>query len=84
MAHPDPESTSIILQILLLVFLTALNAFFSASEMALVSLSRSRVEQKASEGDEQYQYLLSVIDNPTHFRSSWDYLLEYRSGGKFG
>lgn len=46
MAHPDPESTSIILQILLLVFLTALNAFFSASEMALVSLSRSRVEQK--------------------------------------
>lgn len=69
MAHPDPESTSIILQILLLVFLTALNAFFSASEMALVSLSRSRVEQKASEGDEQYQYLLSVIDNPTHFLS---------------
>ena len=70
MAHPDPESTSIILQIVLLVFLTALNAFFSASEMALVSLSRSRVEQKASEGDEQYQYLLSVIDNPTHFLST--------------
>ena len=70
MAHTDPESTSIILQILLLVFLTALNAFFSASEMALVSLSRSRVEQKASEGDEQYQYLLSVIDNPTHFLST--------------
>lgn len=70
MAQPDPESTSIILQILLLVFLTALNAFFSASEMALVSLSRSRVEQKASEGDEQYQYLLSVIDNPTHFLST--------------
>ena len=70
MAHPDPESTSIILQIFLLVFLTALNAFFSASEMALVSLSRSRVEQKASEGDEQYQYLLSVIDNPTHFLST--------------
>ena len=38
--------------------------------MALVSLSRSRVEQKASEGDEQYQYLLSVIDNPTHFLST--------------
>lgn len=70
MAHPDPESTSIILQIFLLVFLTALNAFFSASEMALVSLSRSRVEQKASEGDEKYQYLLSVIDNPTHFLST--------------
>ena len=70
MAHPDPESTSVILQILLLVFLTALNAFFSASEMALVSLSRSRVEQKASEGDESYQYLLGVIDNPTHFLST--------------
>lgn len=70
MAHPDPESSSVILQILLLVFLTALNAFFSASEMALVSLSRSRVEQKASEGDSKYQYLLRVVDNPTHFLST--------------
>lgn len=42
MSNPDPESVSILLQILLLIFLTALNAFFSASEMAMVSLSRRK------------------------------------------
>lgn len=70
MSHPDPESLSILLNLLLLVFLTALNAFFSASEMALVSLNRSRVEQRASEGDKAYANLLNVIDNPTRFLST--------------
>ena len=70
MPNPDPESTSILLQILFLIFLTALNAFFSASEMALVSLNHSRVEQRASEGDKRYLNLLQVIDNPTRFLST--------------
>ena len=45
----DP-SQNLVLQFVLLLILTLLNAFFSASEMALVSLNRSRVEQKAEEG----------------------------------
>lgn len=47
----DPVSQPLYFQFLLLFVLTLLNAFFSASEMALVSLNRSRVEQKAAEGD---------------------------------
>lgn len=47
----DPVSQPLVIQFLLLVVLTLLNAFFSASEMALVSLNRSRVEQKAADGD---------------------------------
>ncbi len=70
MPNPDPEIYSIISQILLLIFLTALNAFFSASEMALVSLNHSRIEQRASEGDKQYLNLLKVIDDPTRFLST--------------
>ena len=46
----DPGSQTIYIQLLVLLLLTLLNAFFSASEMALVSLNRSRVEQKAAEG----------------------------------
>lgn len=46
----DP-SQNLVLQFVLLLILTLLNAFFSASEMALVSLNRSRVEQKAEEGN---------------------------------
>lgn len=66
----DPGSQTIYLQILLLLVLTLLNAFFSATEMALVSLNRSRVEQKAAEGEKKYIRLLGVLENPNHFLST--------------
>ncbi|MBF7094816.1 HlyC/CorC family transporter [Streptococcus sp. HF-1907] len=66
----DPSSQSLLLQLLLLLVLTLLNAFFSASEMAMVSLSRSRVEQKAEEGNKKYQRLLDVLENPNNFLST--------------
>ncbi|MCC9697189.1 HlyC/CorC family transporter, partial [Streptococcus agalactiae] len=49
---------------------TLFNAFFSASEMALVSLNRSKVEQKAEEGDKRYRRLLDVLENPNNFLST--------------
>ena len=49
----DPGSQDLILQFVLLFVLTLLNAFFSATEMSMVSLNRSRVEQKAEEGDKK-------------------------------
>lgn len=66
----DPSSQDLLLQFVLLVVLTFLNAFFSATEMALVSLSRSRVEQKAEEGDKRYIRLLKILENPNHFLST--------------
>ena len=66
----DPSSQDLLLQFLLLVVLTLFNAFFSATEMAMVSLSRSRVEQKAEEGDKRYIRLLKVLENPNHFLST--------------
>lgn len=65
----DP-SQNLVLQFVLLLILTLLNAFFSASEMALVSLNRSRVEQKAEEGDKRFIRLLSVLENPNNFLST--------------
>ena len=44
--------------------------FFLSSEMALVSLNRSRVEQKAEEGDKKFIRLLSVLENPNNFLST--------------
>ncbi|MGT2958622.1 hemolysin [Streptococcus bovimastitidis] len=66
----DPVNQPLYLQLLLLIFFTLLNAFFSASEMALVSLSRSRVEQKAADGDKKYIRLLRVLEQPNHFLST--------------
>ncbi|HEM3592523.1 TPA: HlyC/CorC family transporter, partial [Streptococcus suis] len=58
------------LQLLILFLLTLFNAFFSASEMALVSLNRSRVEQKAADGERKYIRLLQVLENPNNFLST--------------
>ncbi|HEM5066712.1 TPA: HlyC/CorC family transporter [Streptococcus suis] len=55
---------------LILFLLTLFNAFFSASEMALVSLNRSRVEQKAADGERKYIRLLQVLENPNNFLST--------------
>ena len=66
----DPGSQDLLIQFLLLLILTFLNAFFSASEMALVSLNRSRVEQKAEDGDKKYIRLLKVLENPNNFLST--------------
>ena len=66
----DPSSQTLLLQALLLLVLTLLNAFFSAAEMAMVSLNRARVEQKAEEGDAKYIRLLKVLENPNHFLST--------------
>ncbi|MFZ2915749.1 MAG: hemolysin family protein [Streptococcus suis] len=66
----DPGSQTIYLQLFILFLLTLFNAFFSASEMALVSLNRSRVEQKAAEGEKKFVRLLSVLENPNNFLST--------------
>ncbi|NQI71810.1 HlyC/CorC family transporter [Streptococcus suis] len=66
----DPGSQTIYLQLFILFILTLFNAFFSASEMALVSLNRSRVEQKAAEGEKKFVRLLTVLENPNNFLST--------------
>lgn len=66
----DPGSQTIYIKLLILLLLTLLNAFFSASEMALVSLNRSRVDQKAEEGDKRFIRLQRVLENPNNFLST--------------
>lgn len=68
--NADPESQSLLAQILLLIFLTLINAFLAASEIAVVSVNKNRVEQKAEEGNVKSQKLLKIIDNPTNFLST--------------
>lgn len=68
--NADPDSQSLIAQILLLIVLTLVNAFLAASEMSLVSINRNRVEQKAEEGNVKSQKLLKILENPTNFLST--------------
>lgn len=68
--NADPESQSLLAQILLLIVLTLINAFLAASEIAMVSVNKNRLEQKAEEGNVKSQKLLKILENPTNFLST--------------
>lgn len=68
--NADPESQSLLAQILLLIVLTLINAFLAASEIAVVSINKNRIEQKADEGDVKSQKLLKILQNPNNFLST--------------
>lgn len=64
---PDPESQSIVGQLILILALTLLNAFFASAEIALVSLNKGRMENQASNGDKKAQRLVKLMNNPNSF-----------------
>ena len=68
--NPDPDSQSLLAQILLLVVLTLINAFLAASEFAVVSINKNRIEQKAEDGDKKAKKILKILENPTNFLST--------------
>ena len=44
MSNLDSDPAGLIPQIMLIVILTAINAFFASAEMAIVSVSKSKVK----------------------------------------
>ena len=58
------------MDILLILFLIALNGIFAMSELALASSKRVRLQKLADEGDPGSQAALRLMDAPTHFLSS--------------
>ncbi|WP_125702800.1 hemolysin family protein [Lacticaseibacillus daqingensis] len=61
------DSGSIWGQIGLILVLTLLNAFFAAAEIAVVSLSRSKMEGQAKAGDKKAAKLVQIMQNSTNF-----------------
>ena len=57
-------------QMLVLIVLIFLNAFFAASEIAVISLSEAKVRKQAEEGDKRAAKLLKLIQAPDHFLST--------------
>lgn len=67
---PDPDATNMIMQILILVVLTMINAFFAGAEMALVSVNKSKMTMLAESGKKKAQLILKLLDEPTKFLST--------------
>ena len=60
----------IIKQLLLQLILILLNAFFAATEIALISLNEKKVEAMAEDGNKKAKKMLKIIEDPTKFLST--------------
>jgi len=58
------------MEILVIFILTILNGFFALSEIALVSVKRSRIEHLAAQGNNRAKAVLKLLENPENFLSS--------------
>lgn len=61
------NSGGLISQMMLIVLLTAINAFFSSAEMAIVSINRNRIRMLVEEGNKKAIMLEKLIKEPSKF-----------------
>lgn len=66
----DESGAPITGQLLLIGFLTLLNAFFAASEMAMVSVDKKKLSIQADEGNKKARMLLHLLSEPSKFLST--------------
>ncbi len=56
-----------LVKVLLLLVLVIINAFFAASEVALISLNDKLIKRQAEEGDKKAQKLYNLLSEPSRF-----------------
>lgn len=54
-------------QLIILVILIALNAFFAAAEIAFISLNDAKIEKQAKEGNKKAKQIEKMIKSPSKF-----------------
>src|SRR5688572_31059324 len=64
------DPSSIILKLLAVLVLVGINAYFVAAEFALVSVRRTRIEQRLKGGDRRARAVLHSLDHPDDFISA--------------
>ena len=57
-------------QLLILVVLILINAFFASAEIAVISLSETKLKKQAEEGDKKAKKLLALTQAPDNFLSA--------------
>ena len=66
----DPLSGGIAFQLLFLVFLTAVNAFFAGAEMAVVSVNKNKIHRLAEQGNKNAALIERLMEDSTVFLST--------------
>lgn len=69
---PEPDGTSGFpwLNVVLLVILTFINGFFSASEIAIITLNDAKINKMAEDGDRKAAKVLRLTKNSNRFLST--------------
>lgn len=67
---PDPGATQMMSQLLLLVVLTLINAYFAGAEMAVVSVNKNKIRRLSEEGNQKAAMVQSLFDDSTRFLST--------------
>ena len=70
MEGESAQTSSMLMQILFLVALTLINAFFASAEMAIVSVNKNKMKMLANEGNKKAQILCKLMEEPTKFLST--------------
>lgn len=60
-------SGNILFQAILILMLILLNAFFAASEIAVISANKNRIISLAKEGDKRAKSLIKLVEEPNRF-----------------
>ncbi|MGF0040027.1 hemolysin family protein [Peptoniphilaceae bacterium SGI.131] len=63
-------SSVLIRQLILMVVLTAINAFFSAAEMAMVSVDGNKLNKEAEEGDDKALRIVNILKDQSNLLST--------------
>lgn len=64
------ETDSLRPNILLIIALTAVNAFFASAEMAMVSANSNKIKELSENGDKRADILLDISKDQTRFLST--------------
>lgn len=66
----DADSANILPQIILMVVLTLINAFFASAEMAVVSANKNKIKRLANEGNKKAKAVEKLCSDETKFLST--------------
>jgi len=66
----EESGSQIMIQLLIVVLLTAINAFFSSAEIAFVSVNKTRMRMLSEEGNKRARRVLNLVQDSTRFLST--------------
>jgi len=66
----DADGVNIFPQLILIIILTLVNAFFASAELAILSVNKSKIRKMASEGNSRAKAVEKLFDDETKFLST--------------